>query len=274
MLGGDGRRVCPLRRRHRLQQHIDASGSTNNITGGVHSNDELKFNGSTTAINGATTYVNAISAHPSTVFNPAAAVTAAITNYPVPYQIADYRPGGSAAVAAGAQYYNFDVIAPWPEVGYRAADHQRVLEHRHQHPDHRALLRQGGHRPLAEQHERERHLRHRCRPRGVEGDHQFLGVCRRPHPFLQLAAGLSTYQKQVPLAQTVNCEAPGIRFSGSSHNLSGIMFAPNAQVELSGSNISVNGSLIGYGVKMNGPNIDITYNSTLGGGDPMIELRE
>lgn len=40
------------------------------------------------------------------------------------------------------------------------------------------------------------------------------------------------------------------------------------------SNTSVNGSLIGYGVKVSGSDIDITYNTSLSGGDPLIELRQ
>ena len=70
------------------------------------------------------------------------------------------------------------------------------------------------------------------------------------------------------------CNTAVVKMSGSSHNWGGIIYAPNGLIEMSGSsNTSVNGSLIGNTVKVNGSGISIVYDSSLMPSDPpKIEL--
>lgn len=200
---------------------IDASGSTNNINGGVHTNDELKISGSNTVINGSTTYVNALQAHPSTVFNPPAVMSAAITTYPVPYQITDFRPGGSAAAAAGVKYYDFSALAPGQKVdmgpltslGYWNSATKTLkagLYYAKEDIDLSASEITGNVTFVTDV------------AVGVsKGVISFSGSNHNLTPFSNGLLAYSTYQKQTPLSQQVNCESPGVKFAGSTHNWAG-----------------------------------------------------
>jgi Flp pilus assembly protein TadG len=88
---------------------LDLSGASKIINGGIHSNGELKITGSSTDVNGQVTYVGSSNYSPSTqIFSELA--------YPVDITIAEYRPGGSRALAhnssvpANDHYFNTTTI--------------------------------------------------------------------------------------------------------------------------------------------------------------------
>jgi hypothetical protein len=70
-----------------------------------------------------------------------------------------------------------------------------------------------------------------------------------------------------------NCDKYAVALSGSSTDWNGIIWGPGGMVEFSGSsNSAVNGSLVGWAVRLNGSNIEIRYDSTLFQGDPKVLL--
>jgi len=85
---------------------IKVTGSNNQFTGQVHSNREIRVSGSQHRFTGGTKYVTALNVTGSnTTFTPAA-VQGLAGPAPIVYPIADWRPGGTAALAAGAAYRN------------------------------------------------------------------------------------------------------------------------------------------------------------------------
>lgn len=72
------------------------------------------------------------------------------------------------------------------------------------------------------------------------------------------------------------CSEYTIAVSGSSSNWNGIMWAPGGLIEMSGSgNTAVNGSLIGWAVRLNGSDLIIRYDPSLfPPGDPTVLVLE
>jgi hypothetical protein len=82
------------------------SASSSIADGMVHSNRDLTINGSNNLMLGGTEYVRRLRVvGRKNVFNPPATKVSPAES-PVKFEIADYRPGGTVALAAGAQYYD------------------------------------------------------------------------------------------------------------------------------------------------------------------------
>ena len=82
------------------------SASSSNADGLVHSNRDLRINGSTNALVGGTEYGRQLRVTGrDNVIDPAATKVAPV-DYPVAFDIADYRPGGAVAFAARSQYFD------------------------------------------------------------------------------------------------------------------------------------------------------------------------
>ena len=113
-----------------LTDSLSWSGSEGSIEGRVHTNGQLRFIGATKTVTGATTYAGTISADTTkNSFDPAP-VTAPVQDFPVIYEIADYRPDGPVAREIGASYRDMtsacssgswhEVAAPLPSGVYYA----------------------------------------------------------------------------------------------------------------------------------------------------------
>ncbi|WP_109474665.1 PKD domain-containing protein [Ornithinimicrobium cavernae] len=86
---------------------LDWSGGGGAVTGRVHSNHELRVRGATKSVTGATTYAHSISADTDRhVFSVVPARAAVEVEPPVAFALADYRPGGRAALDAGEDYHD------------------------------------------------------------------------------------------------------------------------------------------------------------------------
>jgi hypothetical protein len=82
-------------------------GSRNVVNGKVHSNDGIKIVGSNNEINGTISYVSTFKSLGSrNVYSPPLQVS--VKPMPVYYDIEDYKPGGSEAIAAGSSYHFVD----------------------------------------------------------------------------------------------------------------------------------------------------------------------
>ena len=89
---------------------LDVSGSDQIINGLTHSNKDLKIGGSDNVFTGGTEYVGQlVQVHPSTTFSPDPdPVQVSASGFPISFVLADYQPGGPAAIAAGGQYFFID----------------------------------------------------------------------------------------------------------------------------------------------------------------------
>ncbi len=86
---------------------LDWSGGSGEVTGRIHSNNKLRVRGATKTVTGATTYARSISADTDRhVFSVPPAQAAVEEEAPVAFALADYRPGGRAAVDAGEHYHD------------------------------------------------------------------------------------------------------------------------------------------------------------------------
>src|SRR3990172_3249141 len=84
---------------------ISQTGSENLIDGGVHSNNDIRISGSDNTITGTPEYVTGFTDTGGGNAYPAPVQVVADKTPPVSFAIADYRPGGAAAVAAGTDYH-------------------------------------------------------------------------------------------------------------------------------------------------------------------------
>ncbi len=82
------------------------SGSSLVVKGRTHSNRDLKVSGSSHTFTGGTEYVNNLNVSGSAnTFTPGA-TRVAVSGFPVTYSLTNYRPAGSAAVAAGPSFHD------------------------------------------------------------------------------------------------------------------------------------------------------------------------
>lgn len=71
------------------------------------------------------------------------------------------------------------------------------------------------------------------------------------------------------------CDKFTVAVSGSSSTWNGVLWGPGGLVEMSGSsNTAVNGSLVGWAVRLNGSDLVIRNEGSGGPGDPIVLIRE
>ncbi|MCP3855621.1 MAG: PKD domain-containing protein, partial [Actinomycetia bacterium] len=80
------------------------TGTSHTVVGTVHSNAELRTNGNGHEVMGSSEYVTKLKGNGAT-FDPAPTQTG-VAARPVTFAIGDYQPGGGAAAAAGAQFFD------------------------------------------------------------------------------------------------------------------------------------------------------------------------
>lgn len=236
------------------QNTIDLSGSTNNIIGGVHSNNDIKVGGQTNTITGSVTYVTSVDAPPDKITYvpppPSNPVQTTPISYPVNYQIADYAPGGTKAVAAAAagKYYscNCKMDKGWLESQGLYNDSTRVLQDGLYYTTDQIDLSASAIIGNAVTFVARKEI-------------TFSGSNHRLRPYVD---GLLTFTDYTPPGGAgAQCNTFATKMSGSTHDWQGIMYAPNGLIEMSGSsNSSVHGSIIAYTVKLNGSELFIQYN--------------
>lgn len=85
---------------------LDWSGASGKITGRVHSNNELRFVGSTKTVLGQATYGRTLSADTDRHIFSKPPVAAPVQDFPVRHDLAAYRPGGDVETTVGAAYHD------------------------------------------------------------------------------------------------------------------------------------------------------------------------
>ena len=84
---------------------IEFTGGDGTVDGWIHSNAGLRVGGANKQLTGRIEYVTRARIHGNVVVDPAPVQVAAAPR-PVIYDVADYRPGGAAAIRAGLDYHD------------------------------------------------------------------------------------------------------------------------------------------------------------------------
>lgn len=257
---------------------IDWSGSSNNVDGNVHSNNVIDVGGSSNTVTGQGSYVNGSPPGGSNItWNPPTGnpSSSGILPYPVDYDIADYRPGGSSAQAAASvgRYYNFGsskidmgaIDSPGDLYGQLWNSSTQTLAD--------GIYRTANDIDLSASDLTGSVTLIADPPAGSSvGVINLGGSNHNLDSFADDLLAFSTYP--APTNSLDGCSSPAIKLSGSGHEWSGIIYSPNGLIEYSGSSgTSVNGSLIGLSVRLNGSVNGVTFDASLGGGNPKVGLR-
>jgi hypothetical protein len=208
---------------------LDWSGGGTHVTGKVHSNRDILLSGSDNVITGVVEYVTSFSDEgDGNQYPPPVQVSPGIM--PVSYNIADYQPGGAAAVAAEQEgrYHYIDG-------DFEVSDGNVQLD---------GLYFVTGQVKLS----------------GSELYGEVTIVAQREIEISGSQQNFTPYSGGLLLFSERSAQSgPAIKISGSDSALPGIIYAPFAQIEVSGSTNSFAGGLYGRTLRLNGSSLTITF---------------
>jgi Flp pilus assembly protein TadG len=215
---------------------IDWSGSGGLINGKVHSNAKVSVSGSDHTINGNCEYVTSYAQSGSDQHITYVRVSAS-PNYPVNFNIVDYRPGGRAALAAQAAGKYFVHTGNWSVSG----SGQTIPTGLHYVTGNASFSGSGNKGTFTVV---------------AEGTADISGS---GHTFAQYIDGLfvfSNYER----SGAPKCTSAICNVSGSGSNYTGVIFAPKGKISFSGSGqLITRGSLIGWAVDVSGSGFTLDY---------------
>jgi hypothetical protein len=235
------------------------SGSTSNIVGGVHSNNDMKISGASNVVTGTVTYVSSIDgAADKITYNPPAPANpnqASEKAYPVDFDITDYAPGGAKAIATGANYYscNCKMDKSWLISQGLYDDTTKILEDGLYYTSDEISIN--------------------ASPIGnavtfvAKNEISFSGSEQNLAPYVDNLLAFTDLEK----SGGSKCSSSVVSFSGSEQNWTGIIFAPNGLVQLSGSSSSTfSGSIISYTINISGSDQNIVFDQALAPPPPIV----
>jgi hypothetical protein len=224
---------------------INWSGGSYTVNGNLHTNNDINVSGTGNVLNGRAEYQSGdFPTSDHLALNPSAnnPITTTTRPYPIQYDLADYQPGGRAAVAAQAtnNYYPITTVNNFPACPpdglYYVSD-------------------SAGHLNLS--------INSTC----GGGNHRITIVSRGT---INISGGSSNYSPFIDAllfystsANACNNGTPAISMSGSNNTWSGIVYAPNGEIAMSGSgNTTLTGSLIGNTLNMSGSSLTLSYSDS------------
>ncbi len=255
---------------------IQWSGSTGSITGGVFSNNDVQFTGSDNSIDGgglsipisAVTHIDNPASGHNTYTNPTTSVTGAtVMSNPLAesYQIGDYNPSGTVTASIPSAYYHAIEQGSNSAAAYYDAD----FKNGKWSPDGRTL--EGVYY--------------------VEGDVSLNNISSGPKGVTIVATGqikgnapaVSYYSGTGSTGvlffsnQTDNCGNGGsaIDVSGNNTQWHGLVYAPNGNVKVSGSTLTLVGVIIAQQAQMSASEmILISDPSVIPPHPPLVKIAE
>jgi len=230
------------------------SGSSGSVQGGIHSNNDIQITGSNNIIDGFVSYVNTIDANPDKVtLIPSAPINPVHTGViadPLDFDIEDYAPGGSkAALAQGAGLYRYsdgDIDMNW-------------LVDNHYYDEATDTIMDGLYYATGDI------FINRSRAHGnavtlvAEGDVDLRGPDQVISAYMD---GLLAFSGTAYSNDSVACNTPAIKLALSGSIYAGYFYAPHGLINVSGSDIQVNGGLIGYALSLSLSGTDISVISS------------
>ena len=205
---------------------IDWSGSNMNVTGKAHSNNDIKVSGSNNTIDGVTSYVASFNDSGSDNSYTPPPSQGEVKPLPVQYDLADYQPDGSEALAAQAEgkYHYIDG-------DFEVSDSGVVLD---------GLYYITGEVKLS----------------GSNISGQFTIVAEGD--ISQDISGSEFDCRSYSGDLLFLCNGSLLKIAGSNSYFEGIIHVQNGEVEISGSENTINGSIFGNTIKLSGSYINIT----------------
>jgi thermitase len=202
------------------------SGSKGSIIGTAHSNADLRISGSNNRISGAVEYVTSFEdgGDSNSYLGPAQVAAAAP---PLSYLIADYRPGGAAAMAAQSAG-RYTAVS-----GDLDISDTTVLD---------GLYYVGGNAKLSASNISG------AATIVAEGTIDVSGSLLRLTPY---AGGLLLFANKADLGASV------IKLGGSDSELQGAIYGPGGRVELSGSKNTLAGLILGAALALSGSELQL-----------------
>ncbi len=280
------------------------SGATNTIVGGVHSNNDIQVGGSSNNVYGDSSYVTTLdggadkvqwhdwedapgdyedpdddlvcgasctvfdngedSGNPANLTNPYGTDDDPL--YPIEFDINDYRPGGRAALEAqadsGAVYavfscknQNDSMDMSWLEDNGYWDDTTHTLQDGLYYSPCGILINDNdlhGNITLV-----------------AETDIDISGSKHTINPYIDDLLAFSNLAR----GGTDQCSSTAIKFSGSSHNWTGMIFAPTGNVQMAASsNSALHGCIIAYTIDIPGSELFIACEPTDSEEEPEISL--
>jgi hypothetical protein len=242
---------------------LDLTGSTKTINGGIFSNGDLKINGPNTTINGDIEYRGSFTSNAGVAADQ---YFGSPKTYPVNLDIAEFRPGGARQSADPSHYFfsapSIGIDNGWmTSNGYATGNNANIV------------ITQSGIYYSPKTGNKAIELKGVSTAPGItvtfvaEGEIHVIGdaditgyapVTQGAYSPLILFSNASTLQ---------SCSTNAIQFSGSNMTWTGLIFAPNGQVQMSSSstNATVNGSIIGYSVNISGSDFEINWQDDTSG---------
>lgn len=212
---------------------LDWSGSESSVQGRVHSNGGIKIGGSDNQFNGSVTWVEQFdNGGGDNEFSPSPLSTGT-QSWPLSTNINNFQPNGSAAVAAGANYYDLHEICEdegkW-DIDVQGTDLDNGL---YWVPCDVVFSASNlsGHFTIVSNGKIE-----------ISGSDQ---------------SDLESYSSGILFITSSN-DDDAIKLSGSSMSLNGYLSAEQGRIELSGSDLVLNCGLFADRIKISGSNIDVT----------------
>ncbi|HUT15421.1 MAG TPA: hypothetical protein VMY98_04160 [Anaerolineae bacterium] len=217
---------------------LDWGGGTGLLIGNVHSNASVKVGGTDKIISGVCEYVTTVDDNGSGI---TFVQVPAEDDYPIWWDIEDYRPGGRAMLAAQAEgkYFEWDCAPAWSPTGDPIPEGLHYCHHDVSIP---ASITSGTVTIVAEGR---------------------INVSNSGGNFTSYIDGLLFFSNEQPAA-TTECGTNVVDITGSGGSFTGFVFAPYGSIKYSGSgNHVLNGGLIGYTVDVSGNDFQISYQDDL-----------
>jgi len=214
-----------------LTNPVLLSGSDHTINGSVHSNHTIKAVGANHTFNGRVEYVTSISVPASTSFNPGAPgnpIQVEVAGFPITWDIADFRPGGTFAetAAADGKYYQH---GSWTldESG------DTIPEGLHYCTGDVSISVPGLAGNVT-----------------IVADGGKIEISGSSIEFAPYVAGLMAFSTKSTTLDAINISGAG--------NMGGTCFAPNGRIALPGAGLNVTGAFIADRVELNGSGATIS----------------
>lgn len=231
-------------------------GSSTDVIGTIHTNNNLYVGGQGNFVDGLVTYVSEhfdpvdkiTYDHPTRPNNPS---KSGVKDYPGDFDMNNYVPGGSKALEAGDDHHGCECDIFLNPEWYD--DVNKVLD--------------PGLYYTTEDIDLSDTLKI-----GADGMGKVTFISRSTISLTASSVNLNHYMDGLLAFTDMEYSDPGdkcvkfvIKMEGSDSIWNGIINAPNGMIEMAGStnNSTLNGSLLGNTVKLNGSNLNIIYDATL-----------
>lgn len=228
---------------------IEFSGSTNAIDGAIHSNGNIRFNGSDNTMTGNVTYVQPPleNGGSNNTFNPPHA-SAGWQDWPVTFNLADYAALAQQSPTDDMYYFTSDVS--WSDITSRGSGLYYTTQ----------KIDVSGSGPVTYN-----------LTLVSEKEVIISGSQITMNPFMHNLLAFSGINQ--PMSD--RCDKEGVKMSGGQNAWRGFIYAPESAIIMDGSsNSTLVGSLIGWAIKLSGSTLNNTADPAFFAGPPVLRLVE